>query len=345
MPKSEQKGLEPRAKVHLIKRLHKSGEKKWLERWREHIAIPRGIDPESTDEQERERVLRYALLRAVINQQAVAEKARELSRSLYEVFRDDLLLEPQRVVARFAEAADVFREVGGPKGDELYHVAILGGIKPISLFLYRLAAFAIFIPSLRESIYKTAHQMLQQEDGVRLLIEWLRDHPVLQAGWVGNDPKACRMAVDWFVFLFCEVWKEPAKVSLKDTVMIVDGHVGKVFARTGLLDTVVHVKKDNAKIYAMHMREEIESLVAGVADVIPFHVDNGAFYLYEDGFDKDIAPQCEKCPIESTCLKHTHWTAYANSPMPPYVKAKPSKRRSRILREAPSLFDALEGEG
>ncbi len=99
--------------------------------------------------------------------------------------------------------------------------------------------------------------------------------------------------------------------------MIVDGHVGKVFSRTGLLDTVEHVK-DTTQIHAQKMREQIEELVASVPDVAPFYVDDGAFYLYEDGFDTDLEP---KLPAPSG--------------------RRPKKGRERKLREPQSSFDDL----
>jgi hypothetical protein len=344
MPKVEQKGLDRRGTAQLVKRLHELGKTQWLERWREHIAIPGRIDPESTNEQEREKVLRYALLRAIINQQAVAVKARELPRALYQAFGDQLLLEPQNVALRFPEAMEVFYQVGGPKGGQVYHVGSLGGIKPISLFLYRFAAFAYFISHFEGSVYRTAYEIIQQEGGAANLHGWLRDDRVLQAGWIGNDPKACRMLVDWFVFLFCEIWKESVKVSLNDSLMIVDGHVGKVFARTGLLDRVEHLTNSSV-IYAMKMRGEIESLVAEIVGAVPFYVDNGAFYLYEDRFDTDESPNCDGCPISNGCLKYVHWTAYRNLGLPSGLKsAKTTRRHARKLHESPSLFDEIESD-
>ena len=41
------------------------------------------------------------------------------------------------------------------------------------------------------------------------------------------------MFVDWVVFFFSEIW-DIGVCRLEDTLMIVDGHVGKVFCRTGL---------------------------------------------------------------------------------------------------------------
>ena len=79
------------------------------------------------------------------------------------------------------------------------------------------------------------------------LFNFLNTHSVLESGWVGNDPKACRMFVNWIVFLFNEIWKQifneiwKQKVAkMEETLMIVDGHVGKVFCRTGLLEEVLY---------------------------------------------------------------------------------------------------------
>ncbi len=107
--------------------------------------------------------------------------------------------------------------------------------------------------------------------------------------------------------------------------MIVDGHVGKVFSRTGLLDTVEHVK-DTTQIHAQKMREQIEEVVASVPDAAPFYVDDGAFYLYENGFGTDLEPKCRLCPIGDTCLQYTYWTAFAKTQVASAKRQKTEKR-------------------
>ena len=74
------------------------------------------------------------------------------------------------------------------------------------------------------------------------LFNFLNTHPVLESGWVGNDPKACRMFVNWVFFLFNEIWKQKV-AKMEETLMIVDGHVGKVFCRTGKLEEVLYDKR------------------------------------------------------------------------------------------------------
>ena len=189
-------------------------------------------------------------------------------------------------------------------------VGALGGIKPLSLFAYRFNAYEGFIRWLNEEnlkFYDLIHDFIL-EQGVKELFRFLSSHPVLEAGWVGNDPKACRMFVNWVVFLFGEIFGFE-EVRLEDTLMIVDGHVGKVFCRTGLLGEVLYEKKRPYIIQASKMRSAIEQIVSQ-AGMIPFYVDNGAFYLYEDGYCKDLEPYCEACPVQGICKRYIKWTAY-----------------------------------
>ncbi len=209
------------------------------------MALPNGL---SLDD--RESVMRYLLLRALLNQQGDTSKVRALVKELYGVFQEALLFDPLQVEQRFGDVLAVFRRVGGPRGAGIYHVGALGGLKPLSLFLYRFAAFMIFICSC-DSLYGLVRNKLNV--GVRALWEFLRDDPILDGGWVGNDPKAARMLTNWLVWLFGHVWRE-LRVDLSATLMIVDGHVGKVFCRTGALDTVRYEQRRPCIILAKEMR-------------------------------------------------------------------------------------------
>ena len=91
--------------------------------------------------------------------------------------------------------------------------------------------------------------------------------------------------------------------------MIVDGHVGKVFCRTGTLEEVLYEKRRPYIIQASKMRSWIEEIVSRF-EKIPFYVDNGAFYLFEDGHCSDLEPNCKDCPVNKVCKKYLKWTAY-----------------------------------
>ena len=91
--------------------------------------------------------------------------------------------------------------------------------------------------------------------------------------------------------------------------MVVDGHVGKVFCRSGMLEEVIYEKDRPFIISASKMRNDIEVIVYS-SNRVPFYVDNGAFYLFEDGYCEDLEPKCDRCPISSLCKKYIKWTAY-----------------------------------
>jgi len=308
MPKEKQNSLSDEEKNKLLLILEKQGKTKWFKRWKKHMAFPNNMNPLSKEKNEQEKVLRFLLLRALINQQAKFEKVREMSIKISEEFTDVLLFEPHRIPE--SELFKVFKNVAGEKGSLLYRVGALGGIKPISLFAYRFKAYEGFIKWLNESNQFFFDLIISQLKNKKAfnLFEFLNTHPILEAGWVGNDPKACRMFVNWVVFLLNEIWKQEIS-KMEDTLMIVDGHVAKVFCRSGLLEEVLYEKSRPYIIQASKMRLQIERIVSE-SGRIPFYVDNGAFYLFEDDFCTDLNPDCQNCPINKICKKYTKWTAY-----------------------------------
>ena len=96
MPREKQKRLSDSEKEELLDILEREGREKWYKRWKEHIAIPSNLDVLSKDKGEQEKILRYLLLRVLINQQARFEKVREMSIRISEEFTDVLLSEPYK---------------------------------------------------------------------------------------------------------------------------------------------------------------------------------------------------------------------------------------------------------
>ncbi|MEN3038615.1 MAG: hypothetical protein ABDI07_05600 [Candidatus Kryptonium sp.] len=292
----------------MLSKLETQGKSKWLDRWRKHIAFPDNLNPEVFDRKESEKVLRYLVLRVLINQQAKIEKVRELSTRIVVDFEDKIFFRPHEISE--IKLFETFKNIAGHKGSELYRVGAIGGIKPISLFAYRFKAYEGFIRWLNETnqnLLDIVITKLKNNKPIKLF-EFFNKHQALSAGWVGNDPKACRMLVNWIVFLLNEIW-HVTEIKISETLMIVDGHVGKIFCRTGLIDTVIYESKRPYIIQANKLRPLIEKLVLKF-EKIPFYVDNGAFYIFEDGYCTDLNPKCEICPLTELCLKHTKWTSY-----------------------------------
>ncbi|MFZ8853032.1 hypothetical protein [Fervidibacter sp.] len=307
MPREKQRSLSSDERKKLIARMANLGRDFWYQHWKESMSLPEDLPMD-----DRESVVRYLLLRALLNQQGDTGKVRELIQKLFATFGTDLLLYPNTLEEQFDQVLKVFREVGRERGAELYRVGALGGIKPLSLFLYRIAAFTIFIRNVRDSFYEAVKSKL--DEGVRSLWKFLRDDPILDGGWVGNDPKAARMLTNWLAWLFSEVWQE-TEVDLQETLMIVDGHVGKVFCRTGAVETVVYESERPFVILAKEMRADIEKMVRNVSGVQPMFVDEGAFQIAMQ-WCFETSPNCPECPIKDLCLagqgseEHQRWTAY-----------------------------------
>jgi hypothetical protein len=97
MSKEFQKGLTDKERKELLTILEERGRIKWFKKWKEHMAIPQTLNPLSINKKEQEKILRYLLLRALINQQARFEKVRELSIKLLEEFSDYLIFEPYKM--------------------------------------------------------------------------------------------------------------------------------------------------------------------------------------------------------------------------------------------------------
>ncbi len=313
MPKVKQRSLDPQQREQLIRELEAIGRAHWEKHWKDIMALPNELLLE-----DREGVVRYLLLRVLLNQQGDTGRVRELARELFATFQGELLYAPSQVEQRFAQVLSVFKRVGGPRGSEIYRVGALGGIKPLSLFLYRFAAFSIFVRSV-----SSLHDLVRSElsSGVGKLLEFFRTDPILDGGWVGNDPKAARMLTNWLAWLFEHVWQE-LRVDLSATLMIVDGHVGKVFCRTGALDTVRYEQRRPYIILAKEMRGDIELLVMATPGAVPMWVDEGAFQVAM-GYCEDINLNCPSCPIKTLCLagpgrqdrtKYLQWTAYQRYP-------------------------------
>jgi len=314
MPKVKQRSLPSNERIRLIQSLNELGLKVWHQNWRKNMALPKSL-PIS----ERESVVRFLLLRALLNQQGDTEKVKKLVQELFSEFGKDLLHNPIMVERQFDRALKVFYRIGGKRGAEVYRIGALGGIKPLSLFLYRFAAFAFFLHCCNESLYGIAKSKLAN-GGVHTLWTFFRDDPILDGGWVGNDPKAARMLTNWLVWLFTEVWRE-VEVNLMETVMVVDGHVGKVFCRTGALEEIAYEAKRPFIIVAKDIRNPIEQLVKATPKAIPAFVDEAAFHVARS-WCYDTDPKCNECPLHSLCLagrgssEHLRWTAYRATDRP-----------------------------
>lgn len=172
MARERQEQLQPEEINTLLSLLEAQGRNKWFERWKIHIALPAFLNPLADDWGKREIVLRYLLLRVLINQQAKAEKVRELCLQLAEEFGELLFYKPFNVSEK--TLFSLFKKCGGEKGSQIYRVGALGGIKPLSLFAYRFKAYEGFIRWLDEehkSFFEVINFYILQAKNPKNLVE------------------------------------------------------------------------------------------------------------------------------------------------------------------------------
>jgi len=135
-------------------------------------------------------------------------------------------------------------------------------------------------------------------------------------GFVGHQLIARRLGI------VADAWP---KWNLLHFKLPTDGHLGKVFARTGLLDKV---RAEDNKIVAFEMDRAINALVENYATSIkdPFLVNIGAYSIGQfcckdekSACELEICPSAKcaysqicsgNCPIQNIgCKRYTHWWA------------------------------------
>jgi len=349
MPTEWQESLSQKEKEKILKILNSLGKFLWEQLWHEDMAIPRNLNVTTKDRMEQELILRYLFMRVALNQQGDSIKIRRFAKELVEDLGREFLISPLDFLSNpevYDKILLIARKYGGEKGSELYSPGRLRGIKPFYILMSRLSLFALFIHILKHqkaSLIELLEKIIKDEEAVLRLNDWIMNEKYISLTWVGKDPKASRMLTNWIIFLWTKKWnKSPSLGSslMRKTLMIVDGHVGKVFARTGLLEKVTYESNRPYIIEASKMRSSIEKIVNNIAankNYVPFYIDYAAFTLGMSICD-EVNPLCEidssterkklinekqpygpiikeytrrlVCPLEEYCKKYTLWTAY-----------------------------------
>ena len=251
--------------------------------------------------------LRYLLLWSMINQRTEAQIAGKITFQLYQKFGEQLFFEPLDVLKNFDEVTKIFHECK-------YQVrfAYLDRDTVATLLVGSFLCFMIKINDNKENLLYVA------EEGPKHLIEYLRGQKLLSP--LGE--KATRMYVSFIghpKLALTEI-----KYDKRTLFVFVDGTVGKVFARTGLVERVPRYRGN--QVYATKMRQHIDKLIQDLEIEDPMMVDGGAYALGQFCCD-DIKPMCtscrrnekciiqklceKKCPLNDLgCLKKIKWMAY-----------------------------------
>jgi len=262
---------------------------------------------------------RNVLLWSIMNRGARVETVNKALEQLFAQLGPDLYIKPEILFSCFDELSERLFSLG-------YRIRYVGiQVKSEETLLARFASYSFFIQRLKDeansllrylSSFNSPSECEEQMSKQHLLGTMTRKAIRLFLGFVGHPLLGKRLSIvnDGWPKWGSEMFLVP-----------VDGHVGKVFARTGLL---AKVRAENDKVVAFEMDKAINALVKGFSKLIqdPFLINVGAYSIGQFCC-KDEKPTCElkgcpstncpytqscpkNCPIENIgCKRHTHWWA------------------------------------
>ena len=341
-----QTALEENVKKEALRILNVLGKYLWKKFWQEDMNIPSNLNVFTGKDDEKEYILRYLFLRVLLNQQGDSLLIRKFARNLVEELGHEFLRSTLDMISTpdvYSKMIEIARKYGGEKCAKIYSPGRFRGIKPFYILTSRISLFAIFLEMLKKkktTILEIVRHCLKDKAPVISLNRFISNCEYVGFAWVGKNPKGSRMLTDWIIFLMTEIWKEFPSSLMTRTLMIVDGHVGKVFSRIGLISRIAYDRSRPYIIEAAQMRGNIENEVKKYItelNLIPFYVDYAAFCLgisicdelkpiceisnpnerkhliqQKEPYSKEIISfsNYEGCPLEHICKKYTKWTAY-----------------------------------
>ena len=244
----------------------------------------------------KEKLVRFLLLIAILDQQAESDSAGKTAIEIYNIFGDDLFFKPRECLMQINKLKVI---------EDVYKISpAIGRVLPrFGWFVLRVGGFLIYemmlgTNKLSEELgrCKNPGEATAVLEGNHLVRSILRE-------------KATRMYISWIGHPALGIDISNGKWNTRLFEMPVDGHVGKIFSRTGLVSEVIHEGREGSKsvgsrwnvIVASAMRQPIQYLTQQYSNDCVM-VDHGAFQIgincCPDNL-KDMA--CDACPKASSC--------------------------------------------
>jgi len=241
----------------------------------------------------KEKLTRFLLLTAFLDQQAESPSARKTAISIYKVFGDDLFFKPQSCLIQIDKLVSL------KKGYKISPA--IGRVLPrFGWFVLRVGGFLTYEMMLNKA---NLSEKLGQCKTPKEANAFLHSNPLVES--ILRE-KAVRMYVSWIGHpdLGIDVSKGKWDKSLFE--MPVDGHVGKIFSRTGLIFEIIHEGKKGSGsrwnvIVASSMRPLIQDVTSkNGGDCIM--VDHGAFQIGINCCPDNLEGiACNSCPRATFC--------------------------------------------
>ena len=243
---------------------------------------------------DKEKISRFLLLTAILDQQAESPTARKTAIQIHGIFGDDLFYAPRIVMLNFQKLVPL-------KTDYKISPAIGRVLPRFGWIVLRVGAFLIYEMSMNN---RKLSEELGRYETPKDALNFLYSNPVIES--ILRD-KAVRMYVSWVGHPELGINVSNGKWRKADFEMPVDGHVGKIFSRTGMVKEIIHeAKKDKTARWNIISASEMRSSIQAVANEHSedcIMVDHGAFRLGINCCPDNLQGiACDSCPRTATCM-------------------------------------------
>ncbi len=242
---------------------------------------------------DKEKLTRFLLLTAFLDQQAESPSARKTAINVYTVFGDNLFFKPQSCLMQINRLVPL---------KEKYKISpAIGRVLPrFGWFVLRVGGFLTYEMMLNKA---NLSEKLGRCKTPGEATAFLHSNPLVES--ILRE-KAVRMYISWIGHPNLGIDVSNGKWHKALFEMPVDGHVGKIFARTGLVSEIIHEAKKGSSsrwnvIVASSMRPSIqEATNKNSGDCIM--VDHGAFQIGINCCPDNLEGiACDSCPRASFC--------------------------------------------
>lgn len=242
---------------------------------------------------DKERLTKFLLLTSFLDQQAESPSARKTAVRIYKIFGDDLFFNPQSCLVQIDKLTSLKSE---------YKVSpAIGRVLPrFGWFVLRVGGFLTYEMMLNKT--KLSEKLGQCSTPTKA-IEFLHSNPLVES--ILRE-KAARMYISWIGHPDLGINVSNGKWNKSRFEMPVDGHVGKIFSRAGLVSEVLHEgKKESVGRWNIIVASSMRPLIQEVTNKYSkdcIMVDHGAFQI---GFnccpDNLEGISCDSCPRTTFC--------------------------------------------
>lgn len=288
--------LTPNENKILIEKLEEIGRENIHKEFRETLL--EGLTPEALSN--KEFLVRYLLLAAVLDQQAESASARRTVREIYSRYGIKFFLNPEEYFSQIHKVVETALETYKPK------VRVVR-MKKVGITFLRIGGYMVSVLNL-STRYGSLLNYYKRFNNPRELLEKGILGETMLKGLLYE--KASRLYVGWITHPDLEVKIYGGDLKRSEIPMVINGHVAKVMARAGLLSLVSVENTQNMIIEAEKERLRIEEQVKNNKPQGDFFlIDYGAFYIGVN-YCHEEQPECDKCPINSICRKNIEIRAY-----------------------------------